>query len=141
MADLDHFKIINDTYGHQVGDRVLQVVAERIMGLTRPYDFVGRYGGEEFVIVLAGCSLEDGLHRAEEFRRAIADTTIISGAGPLQVTCSFGVAENVSEDSAEELINNADEALYCAKRAGRNCVRASVPQTGARDTGGGIGLA
>ena len=141
MADLDHFKTINDTYGHQVGDRVLQVVAERIMGLTRPYDFVGRYGGEEFVIVLAGCSLEAGLHRAEEFRRAIADTTITSGAGAIQVTCSFGVAENVRKDSAEGLINSADEALYCAKRAGRNCVRASAPQTGARDTVEGIGLA
>jgi diguanylate cyclase (GGDEF)-like protein len=141
MADLDHFKSINDTYGHQVGDRVLQVVAERIMGLTRPYDFVGRYGGEEFVIVLPGCSLEDGLHRAEEFRRAIADTTVISSAGPIQVTCSFGVAENVSRDSAEELINSADEALYCAKKAGRNCVRSRVPRSGARDTGEGVGLA
>jgi diguanylate cyclase (GGDEF)-like protein len=111
------------------------------MGLTRPYDFVGRYGGEEFVIVLAGCSLEAGLHRAEEFRRAIAGTTITCGAGAIEVTCSFGVAQNVSEDSAEVLINSADEALYCAKRAGRNCVRASVPQTGARETVEGIGLA
>lgn len=135
MADLDHFKTINDTYGHQVGDRVLQVVAQRIMGLTRSYDFVGRYGGEEFVIVLPGCSLEDGLHRAEEFRRAIADTTITSGAGPIEVTCSFGVAENFGEDSAEELINNADEALYCAKKAGRNCVHASLPKSEARGRG------
>jgi len=141
MADLDHFKNINDTYGHQVGDRVLQVVAERIMGLTRSYDFVGRYGGEEFVIVLPGCSLEDGLHRAEEFRRAIADTTISSGAGPIRVTCSFGAAENLSESTSEELINNADEALYSAKKAGRNCVHANAPKAETRDTGAESALA
>jgi diguanylate cyclase (GGDEF)-like protein len=130
MADLDHFKTINDTYGHQVGDRVLQVVAERIMALTRAYDFVGRYGGEEFLIVLPGCSLEDGLARAEEFRCAIAGTAISTSIGPIYVTCSFGVAENFSDSSAEELINNADEGLYCAKKAGRNCVHASPAQAG-----------
>lgn len=126
MADLDHFKQINDTYGHQVGDRVLQVVAERIMALTRPYDFVGRYGGEEFVIVLPGCALDHGVTRAEEFRFAIAGKPVLTSSGPIFVTCSFGVAENPGKHTAEEMINQADEALYCAKKEGRDCVRASL---------------
>jgi diguanylate cyclase (GGDEF)-like protein len=108
---------------------VLQIVTERMMGLTRAYDFVGRYGGEEFVIVLPGCSLEDGMTRAEEFRRAIAGDAIMTGAGQIYVTCSFGVAENLSECTAEELIDNADEALYCAKKMGRNCVQAYGKRT------------
>ena len=131
MADLDRFKQINDTNGHQAGDCVLREVAERIMALTRSYDFVGRYGGEEFVIVLPECSLEDGIRRAEEFRAAIAGSPIPTSAGPMQVTCSFGVAENFPNATPEELINKADEAMYCAKRAGRNRVHAGAPPIGA----------
>jgi diguanylate cyclase (GGDEF)-like protein len=128
MADLDHFKLVNDTQGHFTGDQVLVEVAARFARLTRLYDFAGRYGGEEFVIVLAGCSVADGLKRAEDFRCAIAGTPILTGSGPVEVTCSFGVAEDCGNSSAEELINKADEALYCAKRAGRNCVHAGPPQ-------------
>jgi len=137
MADLDHFKSVNDTYGHQVGDRVLQIVTERIMNLTRAYDFVGRYGGEEFVIVLPGCCLDDGMRRAEEFRRAIAADAIATGAGQIYVTCSFGVAENLSQSTAEELIDKADEALYCAKNLGRNCVQAYGKRTGWKESTAG----
>lgn len=126
MADLDHFKLVNDTYGHQAGDRVLQAVAERITGLTRLYDFVGRYGGEEFVIMLPDCPLEDGMRRAEEFRCAISAHPILTASGPIHVTCSFGVAESSADNSAEELINKADEALYCAKKSGRNRAHASL---------------
>ncbi len=128
MADLDHFKLINDTCGHQAGDRVLQVVAERISKLTRPYDFVGRYGGEEFIIVLPACRLEDGMNRAEEFRCAISQIPICVSSKQIQVTCSFGVAENFESITSEELINNADAALYFAKESGRNCVRAFAAQ-------------
>ena len=127
MADLDHFKSINDTYGHQVGDQVLQAVARRFMDLTRQYDFVGRYGGEEFVMVLPGCSLEDGMKRAHDFSAIVAGAPILTSSGPLEVTCSFGIADLSQGSTADELIKMADEALYCAKRAGRNCVRA-VPQ-------------
>lgn len=125
MADLDHFKLVNDTYGHQAGDRVLQAVAERITEFTRPYDSVGRYGGEEFVIVLPDCPLKDGISRAEEFRCAISGSPISTASGPIQVTCSFGVAESLEGSTADELINRADEAMYCAKKSGRNRVHAS----------------
>ena len=122
MADVDHFKQVNDSHGHLTGDNVLQEVATRISHLTRAYDFAGRYGGEEFVIVLPGCSLTDGLKRAEEFRAAIADLPIVTASGSLHVTCSFGVAVCLNNVPAEYLIHKADEALYSAKRAGRNCV-------------------
>lgn len=126
MADLDHFKLVNDTYGHLTGDAVLQEIARRIQELIRSYDSAGRYGGEEFVIVLPGCCAEDGMRRAEEFRRAIADRPISTVSGALHITCSFGVALHDQHFSAEELIDRADEALYSAKRLGRNCVHAGA---------------
>jgi diguanylate cyclase (GGDEF)-like protein len=123
MADVDHFKVVNDTHGHLVGDEVLSEVARMIMARIRSYDFVGRYGGEEFLIVLPGCSIDNSQRRAEDFRRAIAESPIPTAAGPLHVTCSIGVASDHGELPSEELIRRADEALYRAKRAGRNCVR------------------
>lgn len=125
MADLDHFKVINDTHGHLVGDEVLHEIAHRIMARIRSYDFAGRYGGEEFLIVLPGCSLANGRRRAEDIRRAISETPIATAAGPLQVTCSVGIATDDGRIASEDLIRLADEALYSAKRSGRNCVRAS----------------
>jgi len=129
MVDADHFKLINDTYGHFTGDQVLAEVAARFAHLMRIYDFAGRYGGEEFVIVLPGCSLADALKRAEDFRRAIVENPMLTDSGPVTVTCSFGVAEDSGTASAEELIHKADEALYCAKKAGRNCVSAGRAQS------------
>jgi diguanylate cyclase (GGDEF)-like protein len=126
MIDLDHFKNVNDTYGHLTGDAVLQVTAKRIAELMRPYDFAGRYGGEEFLIVLPGCSAMNGIQRAEDFRRAIAETPVPTAAGLLTVTCSLGVASHDGVIPAEDLIHHADEALYRAKRVGRNCVRAGT---------------
>jgi len=125
MIDLDHFKLVNDTYGHLTGDAVLQESAMRIAELMRPYDSAGRYGGEEFLIVLPGCSPSNGVRRAEDFRRAIAETPVLTASGPLTVTCSLGVASHDGVMAAEDLIHQADEALYCAKRLGRNCVRAA----------------
>jgi len=130
MIDLDHFKAINDNYGHLTGDAVLREAANRIFELMRPYDFVGRYGGEEFLIVLPGCSPGNGIQRAEDFRRIIADRPVPTAYGPLAVTCSLGVAAYDKAMPPEHLIHQADEALYRAKRLGRNCVcvGSSTPQ-------------
>jgi diguanylate cyclase (GGDEF)-like protein len=129
LADLDHFKLVNDTQGHFTGDQALVEVASRFAQLTRSYDFAGRYGGEEFLIVLPGCTLADALNRAESFRLAIAGTPIHTGSGEIAVTCSFGVADDSGHSSAAELITKADEALYRAKRSGRNCVQVCSPQS------------
>jgi diguanylate cyclase (GGDEF)-like protein len=126
MIDMDHFKKINDTYGHPAGDAVLREAANRLFDVMRPYDFAGRYGGEEFLIVLPSCSARTGMQRAEDFRRAIADSPVPTALGPLPVTCSLGVAAYEEAMPPEELIHRADEALYRAKRQGRNCVCTGV---------------
>ncbi|HEX3660432.1 MAG TPA: GGDEF domain-containing protein [Acidobacteriaceae bacterium] len=122
MIDLDHFKSVNDTYGHPTGDEVLREAAGRLIELMRPYDFIGRYGGEEFLVVLPSCSSHHGVQRAEEFRRAIAARPIFTPACQLTITCSIGVAAYDDAMPPDDLIHRADEALYRAKRLGRNCV-------------------
>ena len=122
MIDLDHFKNINDTHGHLTGDEVLREAAARLIDTMRPYDFAGRYGGEEFLVVLPSCSPQNGLQRAEHFRRAIADRLLPTAVGPLSITCSLGVAAYEDAMPPEDLIQRADAALYRAKRLGRNCV-------------------
>jgi diguanylate cyclase (GGDEF)-like protein len=122
MIDLDHFKNINDSYGHLTGDEVLRETAGRLVEAMRPYDFAGRYGGEEFLVVLPSCSPQNGLQRAEHFRRAIAAKPVPTAIGPLAVTCSVGVAAYEENMPPEDLVHRADEALYRAKRLGRNCV-------------------
>ena len=128
MIDLDHFKSINDTYGHLTGDDVLREVSGRLVELMRPYDFAGRYGGEEFLVVLPSCSLQNGVQRAEAFLRAVAGTQVSTAAGALAVTCSLGVAAFDDSMNPEDLIHQADAALYQAKRRGRNCVCAGNPR-------------
>jgi diguanylate cyclase (GGDEF)-like protein len=123
MADLDLFKKINDTYGHLAGDAVLQDCGHRILASVRPYDSVGRYGGEEFVILMPECGLEEAAERAEQVRRSIAQQAVVTPGGAISVTCSFGVSATTSlATKAEELVESADRALYCAKERGRDCV-------------------
>jgi len=122
MLDLDHFKLINDTYGHLVGDDVLQETGRRLKAAVRQYDSVGRYGGEEFLIVMPGCGGGDIEKQAERLRLALCQTPMKSGDLELTVTGSFGAtfvlpAYRVAH---QDLIRVADEALYRAKRAGRN---------------------
>jgi two-component system cell cycle response regulator len=129
MADIDHFKKINDAYGHQVGDVVLQNFAQQIRKSSRPYDFVGRYGGEEFVACLPGANASQTGAAAERMRKGVEEmrsmTQHLSEA--VVITGSFGVSclKEGSQEDMDSLIRQADEALYRAKLGGRNrvCIR------------------
>jgi diguanylate cyclase (GGDEF)-like protein len=107
------------------GDAVLQEASRRITELMGECDFAGRYGGEEFLIVFRGRSPMNSVQRAEDLRRAVADTPFPTKSGPLTVTCSLGVASHEGRMEVEDLIHKADQALYRAKEEGRNCVRAA----------------
>jgi diguanylate cyclase (GGDEF)-like protein len=126
LVDIDHFKLVNDRYGHLTGDQVLRAVADGLTQGLRPRDLVGRFGGEEFVIMLAGSDLEQARHTAERLRVHVSEISVEASARPelVQVTVSVGVAAfRHSGLSVHELLDAADTALYAAKHAGRNCVR------------------
>jgi diguanylate cyclase (GGDEF)-like protein len=123
MADLDHFKKINDTHGHLVGDQVLHDVATRMATGARSSDIVGRYGGEEFLIIVENATLDVVRDLAERIRIRVLADPFMENAEKLFITLSLGVAEARPEDSAESLIERADQAMYEAKAAGRNRVR------------------
>lgn len=129
LCDVDHFKRVNDTYGHKIGDEALQEVARRLQLSVRSYDFVGRFGGEEFLIVLNNCDPEFAPNRAEEIRKAVSSRVIQTSAGPLAITTSIGLLLSADwrAHSAEELLHQVDTALYAAKADGRNCVRRALP--------------
>jgi two-component system cell cycle response regulator len=122
IADLDHFKRINDTYGHAAGDMALCEAVSRMRALLRPYDAIGRYGGEEFLIVLPGCTAQDALRLAERLRLGISQETVTIPGGRVVVTSSLGVAasDTVAAPDATSLVRAADAALYRAKACGRN---------------------
>jgi len=124
MVDIDHFKSINDRYGHGVGDRTLQRVADSLRARTRAFDTVSRIGGEEFVLVMPGACLAEGVSAAERLRSDIERLSLDDGKGkPCPVTVSIGVAASFGlAVSAQTLLDQADRALYAAKRAGRNRV-------------------
>ena len=124
IADLDHFKSVNDTYGHQVGDEVLSEAAGRLQQAARCYDTVGRYGGEEFLIVLPGTDHEDAVAVMERHRRSIIGREFTTAGGSLAVTMSIGVTVGRGEAlDAAAMVHEADMALYAAKSTGRNRVK------------------
>ncbi len=129
MADLDHFKEINDTHGHQVGDSILHDVATRMVTGARSSDVVGRYGGEEFLIIFEDASLDVARDLSERIRIRVLADPFIENSTPLHVTVSLGVARARESDDAEALIRRADLALYEAKTAGRNRVRTELDIT------------
>jgi diguanylate cyclase (GGDEF)-like protein len=128
LADLDGFKDVNDIHGHAVGDEVLKAFAEVVRETIRESDVAGRWGGEEFLLLLPGADLEGALQLAERVRAGLAGRRI-PGAPDLHVTASFGVAEYGGESNSEQLLAAADSALYRAKRAGKDRVERAVPTT------------
>ncbi|HEX8626936.1 MAG TPA: diguanylate cyclase [Catenuloplanes sp.] len=122
MVDIDHFKQVNDSYGHITGDEVIRAVATRLTERVRRTDTVGRYGGEEFALVMPDTGLDRAARVAEELRAAVADTPLDTRSGALTVTVSIGVAELRPDDDVVGLLARADEALYRAKTGGRNRV-------------------
>ncbi|WP_153162493.1 diguanylate cyclase [Zoogloea sp. 1C4] len=123
MLDIDHFKRVNDAHGHEAGDRVLQHVASQIVNLVRSGDFVFRYGGEEFLAVVAAVDQERALAVAEKIRQQIEAAAIpLSGGQSVRVTTSIGIAEDNGHPDYQRLIERADKALYAAKEGGRNRV-------------------
>jgi len=121
LADLDGFKDVNDVHGHAVGDAVLRAFAAVLRETLRESDLAGRWGGEEFLLLLPGADEEGAVQLAERVRIALAERSVPSAPG-LRVTASFGVAEYAGETNTEELVASADGALYRAKRAGKDRV-------------------
>ncbi|MBU6440557.1 MAG: EAL domain-containing protein [Betaproteobacteria bacterium] len=131
LLDLDRFKVLNDSYGHQAGDQVLRVVAALLRQQLRPQDELARWGGEEFLVLLPDSDLEQGCQVAERLRSAIADEVVVHREHGIHMTASFGVAIwEGAGGSAERLLSRLDALLYDAKRAGRNQVRAAQAQHG-----------
>ncbi|MEN3383623.1 MAG: hypothetical protein V7608_3667 [Hyphomicrobiales bacterium] len=126
MLDIDHFKRINDVYGHDVGDRAIAAVAREA---KQDGAVAGRLGGEEFVILLEGCALEQGMAMAESIRARIAALNFETPKGPMTLTCSFGVSERQTDENIDEMLKRADVALYAAKNGGRDRVVAADPAT------------
>jgi diguanylate cyclase (GGDEF)-like protein len=126
LADLDGFKDVNDAYGHAVGDEVLRAFADVLRETVRESDVAGRWGGEEFLLLLPGADLHGALQFAERVRARLA-TRRVPSAPDLRVTASFGVAEYSGESNSEQLVEAADDALYRAKRAGKDRVERAVP--------------
>jgi diguanylate cyclase (GGDEF)-like protein len=127
MLDIDHFKDFNDSYGHPIGDQILCALVDICQSQMRNVDIVGRYGGEEFLILVPETSIEGARKMAERLRTKTEKTKVDTPAGILSLTVSIGVAsietELEQEQTVDSLIERADQAVYAAKAAGRNCVR------------------
>ncbi len=126
MVDIDHFKRVNDTYGHEAGDEVLKAVAEALRSTARVADIVARFGGEEFVLVLPDTSAEMAARIAERLRLAIEALSTEVDGQVIRVTASFGVAQRAAQESQLEVLERADAALFSSKKDGRNRVTMST---------------
>jgi two-component system, cell cycle response regulator len=128
LADIDHFKNINDSFGHLAGDAVLAEVAKRLKSDLRAYDGAGRYGGEEFLLILPGCDLATTMRRADDIRQLVSAEAIMIGKDARKVTVSMGatVAEFEGKTGIEVLLGEADTALYRAKENGRDRVEGRI---------------
>ena len=129
LGDIDHFKNVNDTLGHLFGDETLREVGRRLRGQLRVYDGVGRYGGEEFLMVLPNCDMANALLRADELRETIANSPVFCSGSERSITMSMGVtvSESDGKNEVEALLNQADASLYVAKANGRNRIEQYTP--------------
>jgi diguanylate cyclase (GGDEF)-like protein len=134
LLDFDHFKTINDRFGHVAGDQVLERTAGVLRSNIRASDILCRWGGEEFLILLKRCALEDAHRMAESLRRAVADTLTPCEGGEIRATVSLGVTQYCQGEDDDSMIRRADTALYAAKRNGRNRTEVEVPPTPTQDT-------
>ena len=134
LADIDHFKSVNDSLGHAAGDEVLKHIAQKLRADLRTYDVVGRYGGEEFLLILPGCDLKAGKVRANRIRHLIEKAPITTPYGKASVTISMGVtvASGDSLPSVCEILHQADTCMYAAKKKGRNRVEVFSKASAAR---------
>ena len=137
MVDVDHFKRVNDSRGHAAGDAVLRIIASGMAAMVRPYDSVGRCGGEEFLIIAPGCGLGETWELAERVRTHVARASIMAAGAAVQVTLSLGVATGECAADMEKVLSGADAAMYRAKAGGRNRVEPSL----GRAAGAGRGTA
>jgi len=122
FMDLDYFKWVNDMHGHQVGDKVLKMVANTLSGLARPSDIIARWGGEEFVAILSNCDVERLYRIANRFLRLVRQSFVMNAEAVVQATLSIGGTIARPGDTAEEIIERADALMYASKSHGRNCV-------------------
>jgi two-component system, cell cycle response regulator len=130
LGDIDHFKKVNDTLGHLFGDEALREIGRRLRAQLRIYDGVGRYGGEEFLMILPTCDLPDALLRANELREVIASAPVLCSGEEKLITMSMGVAVSLCEgkNEVEALLTHADAGLYAAKEKGRNRIEHFTPE-------------
>ncbi len=136
MIDLDHFKVINDDYGHQTGDEILRSIGKTISTECRPSDITVRYGGDEILLIATNTTLESARELAERLRRQVKEMTLISGTGELiTITVSIGLASLLRAESPEALLERADHALYRAKSLGRDrvCTHGETPLGNSKD--------
>ncbi|MES9970481.1 MAG: GGDEF domain-containing protein [Candidatus Thiodiazotropha sp.] len=127
LSDLDHFKAINDKFGHRVGDKVLQNFSYCLQRNVRKEDFICRWGGEEFIVILPMCTLKKAIAKAEAIRKDIQQEIIVDGLSEsCYISASFGVVLSTPEENFTDLVNRADKLLYQAKESGRNCVCAET---------------
>jgi diguanylate cyclase (GGDEF)-like protein len=129
LCDIDHFKNVNDTLGHLFGDEALREIGRRLQSQLRIYDGVGRYGGEEFLMILPNCDLPNAMMRANELRKIVASTPVLCSGVERLITMSMGVAVSAGDgkNELEALLNQADAGLYAAKEKGRNRVEHFTP--------------
>lgn len=126
IADVDHFKTVNDTYGHEVGDLALVEISRAIESSIREYDLCGRWGGEEFMIIMPEVGVAEGAAAIERVRAAIASLGMRASESPLELSASFGIAERLPGEKLSDTLKRADAALFRAKRTGRNRVEIAV---------------